>query len=130
MIGNTQHVSKPLCMKWTFTLALLSTVLLTSCMKSNLQVIDEREWLSQERAVVVYADPYCDYFVVQTYNGYSIVENWSFTTYNGEVLYGDFSNWGTRTIYNRSRGALMRVDIKDSWLSYYNAMDGLAYYCR
>ncbi|MFT3846380.1 MAG: hypothetical protein QM725_15090 [Lacibacter sp.] len=117
-------------MKSIFTLVLLSTVLLSSCIKTNLQVIDEREWLSQERGVVVYSDSYCDYFVVETYNGYSIVENWSFRPYNGDVLYGDFSNWGTRTIYNRSRGALMRVNIKDSWLSYYTAMDGLGYYCR
>jgi hypothetical protein len=118
-------------MKQLIGLILVSTVLLSACRKADLQPIpiDEREWLNQERGVVVYSDYSCDYFVVETYNGYSIVQNWSVRPFTGDVLYGDFSRWGIRDVYNRSRGTLMRVNVKDYWLGYYSAQDRLAWYC-
>lgn len=118
-------------MKKILGLLLISTVLLSACRKTDLQPvpIDESQWLNRERGVVVYSDYSCDYFVVETFNGYSIVQNWSVRPFTGDVLYGDFSRWGLRDVYNRSRGTLMRVNVRDYWLSYFSAQDRLAWYC-
>jgi hypothetical protein len=118
-------------MKQLFGLVLLSTLFLSACRKSDVQPIpiDESQWLSKERGVVVFSDFSCDYFVVETYNGYSIVQNWSVRPFTGDVLYGNFSNWGVRDVYNRNSGYLMRVNVKDYWLTYFSAQDRLGWYC-
>jgi hypothetical protein len=118
-------------MKRILSLVLLSTLFLAACRKSALQPvpIDESRWLQKERGVVVYSDFSCDYFVVETFNGYSILQNWSLRPFTGDVLYGDFSRWGVRDVYNRSRGSLMRVNVRDYWLSYFAAHDRLSWYC-
>jgi hypothetical protein len=118
-------------MKRILSLVLLSTLFLTACRKSDLQPvpIDESIWLQKERGVVVYSDFSCDYFVVETFNGYSIVQSWSLRPFTGDVLYGDFSRWGVRDVYNRSRGSLMRVNVRDYWLGYFAAQDRLSWYC-
>jgi hypothetical protein len=92
-------------MKKLLGLILLSTLLISACRKSDLQPlpIDESQWLQKERSVVVYSDFSCDYFVVETFNGYAIVQNWSQRPFTGDVLYGDFSRWGVVDVYNRSR---------------------------
>jgi hypothetical protein len=45
------------------------------------------------------------------------------------VLYGDFSHWGPAQVYNRTRGSLMQVNVRDFWLSYYEAEDRIYNYC-
>ncbi|WP_407525334.1 hypothetical protein PDL71_03365 [Lacibacter sp. MH-610] len=118
-------------MKTLLHITFFSLLLLTACRKSDLPAapIDESVWLNQERGVVVYADFSCDHFVVETFNGYAIVQNWSLRPFTGDVLYGDFSRWGIRDVYNRSRGTLMRVNVRDYWLNYFSAQDRLSWYC-
>jgi hypothetical protein len=64
-------------MKAILSLVLFSSLFFVSCRKSDLQPvpIDESIWLQKERGVVVYSDFSCDYFVVETFNGYTIVQN-------------------------------------------------------
>ena len=110
---------------------LLSVLFLSACRKTDLQPapIDESQWLQKERGVVVFSDFTCDYIVIETANGYTVAENWSFRPTVGEVLYGDLSYYGVRSIYNRSRGNLMSINIRDTWLSYYQAQDQINWYC-
>lgn len=121
-------------MKKIFTLSALVLsigIFLGSCVKSTVYTgIDERYWLSKERGEVVYSDPYCNYYVVETYYGYTIIRSYGgYKPYEGSFVYGNFSNTGTRDIYNRTTGFIFTGTITDYWLSYQQAQDALDYYC-
>lgn len=106
--------------------------ILESCSKEDLirPPIDEREWLNRERAVVVTSDYSCDYFMVETRRGYAILRNWGGASpYPGSVLYGDFSSFGVGTFYNRSEGYILNADVRDYWLTYFDALDQLEWAC-
>jgi hypothetical protein len=113
-------------------LALVITVTLTACRKEDLpaQPIDENYWLQQERGVVVYNDFNCDFYIVETWRGYTVMRSFGgFVPFIGDVLYGDFSRWGNRVFYNRSARNLMRADVRDYWLSWFRARDIVGFEC-
>lgn len=122
-------------MKKLFVLPVVLTVLaltLAGCGKEYIQDpgLDESYWLRQERAVVVYNDFSCDFYIVETSRGYTVIQNYSgLVPFNGDVLYGDFSSWGYRSIYNRSSGYLIRGDVRDYWLSWFRARDIVGFQC-
>jgi hypothetical protein len=120
-------------MKKFFTLslfALLTGFLLAGCVKERYTQIDESYWLSKERGEVVYSDGYCNYYVVDTYNGYAVLRSYGgYKPLEGSILYGNFSNAGTRDIYNRSAGVIMTGTVTDYWLTYASAQSVLDYYC-
>jgi hypothetical protein len=126
---------KLLTMKRIFTLsALVLTVamVLGSCVKNygGNTGINENYWLSKEQGEVVYSDAYCDYYVIETINGYTIVRSYgTYKPYEGAIVYGDFSYMGTKDIYNRSTGYVFSGTITDTWLDYYEAQDAMDYYC-
>lgn len=120
-------------MKKIFTLSailLTTTLYLSSCAKNDVPRNDENYWLSKEQGEVVYSDSYCSYFVVETLNGFTIIRaSGSYKPYEGSVVYGNFSNQGTREMYNYSNGVVFTGTITDYWLSYGEAQDALDYYC-
>jgi len=121
-------------MKKIFTLAatfLLAVVLLSSCKKDRVIVADnEGYWLNQEEGQVVYSDPSCNYWVVETYNGYNVVHTYSGSQpYEGDLVYGNFSNQGTRQLYNFSGKFVFTGTVTDYWLTYNQALNALDYYC-
>lgn len=121
-------------MKRIFTLSaifLLAIITLSSCVKDRVIVSnDETYWLSQEEGEVVYTDPTCNYWVVETYNGYNIIyTNPGTRPYEGDLVYGNFSSRGIRDIYNFSGDYVFTGTVKDYWLSYNQALDALDYYC-
>ncbi len=120
-------------MKRIFTLSLsflLATVFLTSCVRETVYDNNESYWLSKEMGEVVYSDPYCNYFVVETYNGFNIIRSYGgYKPYEGSIVYGNFSAAGTRDLYNRSSGVIFTGTITDYWLSYTDAQYALDYYC-
>lgn len=119
-------------MKRIFTYSLpilLFTVFLGACSRQSGD-IDESYWLNKERGVVVYSDPYCSYYVVETNNGYSILRAYGGNKpYEGTILYGDFSYYGSSQFYSRSSGYLYSAEVKDYWLTYYDAQYAIEYYC-
>ena len=119
-------------MKKIFTIssALFFTVLFfTGCYKQDIG-FNENYWLSKERGEVVYSDSYCNYYVVQTGNGYTVVRSYgSYKPYEGNIVYGDFSYKGTADIYNRSTGVVFTGTVTDYWLTHNEALDALDYYC-
>lgn len=120
-------------MKRLFLFALPLVFFLASCSKEEMvrPPIDETEWLKKERGIVVASTFDCDYFVVETARGYSVLRSWGgFAPVRGAVIYGDLSQWGVRTFYNRSEGYLMNADVRDNWLSYFQAMDQMQWYCN
>jgi hypothetical protein len=123
-------------MKKIFTLSailLAVSLVIGGCVKSyhdSGPVFNENYWLSKEQGEVVYSDSYCDYYVIETINGYTIVRTYgSYKPYEGSIVYGDFSYTGTKDIYNRSTGRLFTGTITDTWLDYYDAQDIMDYYC-
>jgi len=122
-------------MKKFFTIPsflILSAILLAGCSKRGSDYsYGEDYWLSKERGEVVYSDTYCPYYVVETYNGYTIVKSsGGFTPYEGSVIYGDLSRRGYMDIYNRSDGTIIRGEVTDYWLTYGEAqylVDNLCY---
>lgn len=108
-------------------------MLFTACTKQQVApppAVDESQWLNQDRGVVAFSDFNCDYYVVQTMNGYAVLRSWSGTPpFQGSTLYGDFSGWGVKTFYNRSGGYLIRAEVRRNWLSYFEAIDELNYRC-
>lgn len=115
---------------FTLSLALIGMmVLLGSCTKRGFYP-DEDYWLRQERGVVVYASNFCDYYVLETYNGYTIVRaSAGFVPYEGDVIYGDLSSWGYGTLYNFTAGHTIQGTVTDYWLSYLAAENRIDSYC-
>ena len=92
--------------------------------------IDEAYWLNQERGVVVYSSFNCDFYVVETSFGFSVLQSWGgFTPLRGSVLYGNLSRYGVQTLYNRSEGYLVQANVRDYWLSYWEALDQADFEC-
>jgi hypothetical protein len=120
-------------MKKIFTLSILTliaTLVLSSCYKRTYIDQDERYWLSQERSEVVYSSPTCDFYVVQSYNGYQVIHSWDgYRPFEGTILYGNFSNYGTRNFYSPENGVLVSGKVLDYWLSYAAAQDEINHYC-
>ena len=113
------------------TLALVTAFILSSCSRNDTPVnYDENYWLSQERGEVVYSDPYCSYYVVETYYGYTIIRTWgSYMPYEGSIMYGNFGNYGTRDFYNRSAGIIVPGEVVEYDLTYIDAQYAIEYYC-
>jgi hypothetical protein len=118
-------------MKKIFTfsaLALTLALLFVSCVKQS-PYGDDSYWLTKERADVVYSSSTCAFYIVETNRGYAVVRAVNSRPYEGEVLYGDFSQYGIVDVYNRSRGTVITADVRDYWLSDYEAQQSLNYYC-
>jgi hypothetical protein len=120
-------------MKKIFTISsflILSVVLLAGCTRRGYSN-DEDYWLSKERGVVVYSDNYCPYYVVETGNGYTIIESGGGSKpYENDVIYGDLSRPGYINIYNRSTGIVISGSVVNYWLTYSDAqyaIDNLCY---
>lgn len=121
-------------MKKIFTLSasfFLSIILLSSCVKDRVVVAnDENYWLNKEEGEVVYSDPYCSYYVVETYYGYNILRSYAGAQpYQSDIVYGNFSKLGTRDMYNYSGRFVFTGTVTDYWLTYNETLDALDYYC-
>ena len=123
-------------MKKIFTISsvlILAVLVFTGCSKRTYHDHGDEQsyWLSQENGVVVYADGYCPYYVLETYNGYTIVRaTGGATPYEGDEIYGNLSSRGYRDLYNYTDNAIIRGEITDYWLSYADAqyiIDNLCY---
>jgi hypothetical protein len=108
----------------------LAALLFTGCYKSYGDVNNEDSWLNKERGEVVYSDPYCSYYVIETPYGYNVLRSsGSYRPYEGSEVYGNFSNYGYREFYNRSSGHVFTAEVVEYWLSYFEAQDAINYYC-
>jgi hypothetical protein len=113
------------------SLVILTAFVFVGCSRNDTPVnYDENYWLSQERGEVVYSDPYCSYYVVETYYGYTIIRSWGgYLPYEGSIMYGNFGNYGTRDFYNRSGGMIIPGEVVEYDLSYIDAQYAIEYYC-
>lgn len=110
----------------------LAAVLLVSCTKNEVHYNDNtNHWLDKEYGVVVYSDGYCPFYVIETYNGYTIVRSTGgYMPYEGDEIYGDISRYGYRDLYNYTENSIIRGEVVEYWLSYSEAqymIDELCY---
>lgn len=102
-------------------------IFFTSCVKQA--PFNEGYWLSKERGQVVYSSSTCPYYLIETVNGYSVIRSISNRPYEGDILFGDFSYYGVKDIYDRTGGLVISGDVKEYWLTSSGAQDALDYYC-
>lgn len=120
-------------MKKIFTISsflILSVVILAGCTKRSYHDDGNDYWLSKEYGVVVYSDSYCPYYVVETYNGYTVIRSNGYSPYEGDEIYGDLSRTGYRDFYNYTDNTIIRGEVTDYWLTYGEAqylIDNLCY---
>jgi hypothetical protein len=112
---------------------LISLFFLAACTRQETgprPPVDESYWLTRERGIVAYSDYACDFFIIETYNGYCLLRSWDGAPpINGSVVYGDFSRYGLATFYNRTEGYLMQADTREYWLSFWEARDQQNWNC-
>ena len=121
-------------MKKILLLVLPLVLVLASCTRTYVDPrppIDESYWLNQERGVVVYSGFDCDFFVVETRFGYSVIRSWGgYTPLRGAVLYGNFSRYGVQSYFNRSERYVEQMNVVDYWLTYWQAIDLADFECN
>jgi hypothetical protein len=122
-------------MKKLYVLFAFSALLFTACTKRDYvpAPMDENEWMrTHDQAVVAYVDYENGNYVVETNQGYSVVESLGDLTpreYDRQFAY--FNSRGVQTIYNRTASYFSQGRIVDSWLSWSDAMyllDDLRYH--
>src|SRR5215510_10803541 len=116
---------------FTFSAVLIFVAFVfNSCIKNVNVGIDESYWFSKESGQVVYSDSYCNYYVVETNNGFTIIRNYDgYRPLEGDIVYGDLSYYGTHSMYDRTARLVFTGAITDYGLTYAGAQDALDYYC-
>ena len=113
-------------MKRLYIFAAAFVLLLTACSKKAYYPVenDGRDWMStHEHGVVAYVDPYTGNYIVETNEGFSVVELWGGIEpreYDEEYAY--FSNTGIQTIYNYHGDFFTKGRIVDYWLTWSEAL--------
>jgi hypothetical protein len=111
-------------------LALLLTACLPATFWSNLSLLTpqalqaltpQAQGMGVKRGVVAYPTlSGCDYFIVATNMGYSLLQLWSFTVFKpqkGDIVVGELESYGFKDVINLTRNVTYRVWVEDFWLS-------------
>ncbi|MHA4845357.1 hypothetical protein ACX0G7_14390 [Flavitalea antarctica] len=113
-------------MKKLYLLLILSGLVLAGCSKRVHydDTIDPDYWMrTHEKGVVAFVDYYSGNYILDTNNGYAVVEAWgNVVPREYDRLYGNFSNRGIQTIYNRDAGYFTEDRVIESWLTWSEAM--------
>jgi hypothetical protein len=121
-------------MKKFYLLTALVALLFTACSKSDYipAEVNPNDWMrSHDEGIVAYVDFYTGNYIIETYEGYTVVESWGdYTPREYDREYAYFSSRGVQTIYNRSGNYFTKGRIVESWLSWSDALyvlEGLSY---
>jgi hypothetical protein len=86
--------------------------------------------LAAEGVVVLYKSS-CDYFVVETLNGYAILQWYGGSIPNeGDKITGDFESYGMKSVANVTQGNETRVWVEKFWLSRARVIEKFSRRCR
>ncbi|HXF49068.1 MAG TPA: hypothetical protein VNL73_06550 [Verrucomicrobiae bacterium] len=90
-------------------------------------------WISTSLASkgeVVYKSSSCDYFIVETPSGFALLEWYGGNDpYKGDIIVGDFEEFGFQDIYNITADSELRVWVEDYWLSKEDAVEKYFEHC-
>jgi hypothetical protein len=83
------------------------------------------------KGVVTHRVSSCDYFVVQTANGYALLEWYGGNDPDkGDVLVGDFEAYGMKDVFNITSDDELRVWVEEYWLPRSRVLEKLVDKCR
>ena len=83
------------------------------------------------QGVVVYRHSGCDYFVVQTKQGYDLLEWYGgWDPDKGDVLIGKFEEYGMHDIQDDTADEKLTVWVEEYWLSRTDALEQLLEQCE
>jgi hypothetical protein len=117
-------------MKKIYILTAFIAVLFTACTKRDYippTQMNPVDWMrSHDEGIVTYVDHTTGNYIIETYEGYTVVESWDgYSPREYEREYAYFSSRGLQTIYNRSGDYFKQGRIVESWLSLSDAFDVL-----
>ncbi len=115
--------------------SLISVLLFASCTKVGYgpDEIDTCHWMrTHEQGYVAYVDNYTGNYIVETSNGYTVIESrGAVTPRDYDEIYANFSSYGPQSIYNYDGNYFTNGRIVEYWLSWRDALyvlDELDYY--
>jgi hypothetical protein len=112
-------------MKKLYVLIGLAALLFTACTKGDYvpAQIDPAEWMrTHDKGVVAYVDYSNGNYIVETYEGYTVIESLGdYTPRENDHEYAYFSSRGVQSIYNRSGNYFTKGRVVESWLSWSDA---------
>lgn len=121
-------------MKKLYIFTSLIIILFTACTKRDYVPVelDPYQWMrTHDEGIVSYVDYYTGNYIIETYEGYSVIESWGdYTPREYDREYAYFGNRGVQTIYNRSGNYFTQGRVVESWLSLSDAfyvLDQLGY---
>jgi hypothetical protein len=83
------------------------------------------------QGIVVFYKSGCDYYIVETNMGYSLLEWYGGNDPSeGDVLVGDYESYGMKTIYNVTANSGTKVWVEDFWLSKGNVIKKYFQNCK
>lgn len=118
-------------MKQLYTFLVPALLLFTACTKETFNPDPELWMQTHERGVIAYVDYFTGNYIVDTYNGYAVVESsGGIVPREYDIVYANFSFRGGTTIYNRSGNYFAQGWVVDSWLTWSQALyllDNMSY---
>lgn len=113
-------------MKKFYILIPVLALFIASCTKRDYvpSDISEQEWMrTHDYGAVAYVDFSTGNYIVETHNGFSVIESYSGTSpMEYDDLYAYFSSYGMQNIYNRTGRYFTKGRIVESWLSWSDAL--------
>jgi hypothetical protein len=114
-------------MKFThYAIIFVSVMLFASCTKQAYysDVNPEQEWIrTHEKGVVAYVDNYSGNYIVETYQGYSVVElRGGIVPRQYDNEYAWFSSKGTQSVYNYDGNYYTKETVVESFLNWSDAL--------
>lgn len=83
------------------------------------------------RGRVVYKSNRCDYFIVETLAGYTVLEWYGGNVPDkGDIIVGNFESYGFKDIYNVTAESDLRVWVEEYWLSKDRALEKYFQHCK
>lgn len=111
--------------KFTAFLLVTASLLVVGCSKADLpaQQIDPEQFMqTNQQAQVSYTDFFAGNYIIQTNNGYAVIEGWGGRIPRDfDIIYGNFRFSGVTTIYNRPGNYFTRGRVIANWLTWSEA---------
>lgn len=117
-------------MKKIYILTAFLALLFTACTKRDYippQTVDPYSWMnSHDEGMVTYVDYHTGNYIIETYEGYTVIESWGdYTPQEYDRVYAYFGSRGLQTIYNRNANYFIKGRVVESWLTLDDAFDVL-----
>jgi len=82
------------------------------------------------KGYVVYYKFGCSYYIVETNNGYAILEWFGGTDPSeGDIIVGNFESYGMKTLYDVTSDSETRAWVEDYWLSKTSVIEKYLEHC-